>query len=381
MTELTKRLGESLRVSGPLWTVSLVLERVLRVNLLGRWPVRRVPVDRVRGQVLAILGAWGMPDTDAATTADHLIYPDLCGIDAHGIAMLLHYQRALVEGSLAVPATVEVVTEGPATALLDGGGGLGHVPADRAMRIAIAKAREIGVGAVAVRRSGHFGAAGSYAAMAAKAGLLGLVTTNTRQPAVVPTFGANPMLGTNAISFAAPSETGKGFLLDMATSTVSLGKLWSAWREGRRIPDGWAVNARGDPVRNGRIAASERRLTPLGSRQETASHKGYGLATMVEILSAALPGQTGPEPGVGHFFCVIDPGRLREHDGFEGDPDLLTESLRGGRPLSPGHPVLVAGDPERATHDRNLRAGIPISRSVIEDIRVVAHRSRVPFSL
>jgi LDH2 family malate/lactate/ureidoglycolate dehydrogenase len=381
MNELRKRVGDSLRVSGPLWTASLIFERVLGVNVLGRWPVRRVPVERLRGQVLAILGAWGMPEVEAATTADHMIYPDLCGIDSHGVAMLLDYHRAVSHGSMAVPASVEVVAEGPATALLDGGGGLGHLPADRAMRMAIAKAHETGVAAVVVRSSGHFGAAGSYAAMAAEAGLLGLVTTNTPQPAVVPTFGADAMLGTNAISFAAPSSAGKGFLLDMATSTVSLGKVLTAWREGRRIPAGWAVDARGSPVRNGRVAATQRRLTPLGSRPENASHKGYGLAAMVEILSAALPGQSGRERGVGHFFCALDPGRFRENDGFERDVDLLTDSLRAGRPLAPGRPVLVAGDPERAARDRRLRAGIPLSRSVIEDIRTVARRSRVPFSL
>lgn len=381
MSELRRRVGESLRVSGPLWTASLILERALRLNVLGRWPARRVPVERLRGQVLAILGAWGMPEAEAATTAEHLIYPDLCGIDAHGVAMLLKYLHDLSDGSLAIPASVEVVVEGPATALLDGGGGMGHVPADRAMRMAIAKARETGVATVVVRHSSHFGAAGSYAAMAAEAGLLGLVTTNTLRPAVVPTFGADPMLGTNAISFAAPSGTSKGFLLDMATSTASMGKVLSRWREGRRIPSGWAVDVRGRPLRNGRVAAAQRRLTPLGSRPENASHKGYGLAAMVEILSAVLPGQIGQETGVGHFFCVIDPGRFRADDGLVGDLDLMTDSLRGGRPLARGRPVLVAGDPERAAREHRLRAGIPISRSVIEDIRTVARRSRVPFGL
>src|SRR4051812_16291477 len=124
MNELRRRVGDSLRISGPRWTAALILERALRMNVLGRWPARRVPVERLRGQVLAILGAWGMPEGDAATTADHLIYPDLCGIDSHGVAMLWHYERAISEGSMAVPASVEVVTEGPATALLDGGGGL-----------------------------------------------------------------------------------------------------------------------------------------------------------------------------------------------------------------------------------------------------------------
>ena len=381
MNELRKRVGESLRVSGPLWTASLILERTLRVNVLGRWPVRRVPVERLRGQVLAILDAWGMPEVETATTADHLLYPDLCGIDGHGVAMLLHYHRAVSDGSMAVPAGVEVVAEGPATALLDGGGGLGHVPADRAMRMASAKAREMGVAVVVVRSSGHFGAAGSYAAMAAEAGLLGLVTTNAPRPAIVPTFGADPMLGTNAISFAAPSGAGKGFLLDMATSTVSMGKVLATWRGGRRIPAGWAIDARGRPVRNGRVAAAQHRLTPLGGRPETASHKGYGLAAMVEILSAALPGQTDRERGVGHFFCAVDPGRFREDDGFERDLDLLAGSLRASRPLASERPVLVAGDPERAARDDRLRAGIPLSRSVIEDVRTVARRSRVPFSL
>ena len=381
MNELRRRLGESLRVSGPIWTASLVIERILPVNLLGRWPQTRVPVGRLRAQVLGILGAWGMPEVEAKTTADHLIYPDLCGIDSHGVAMLLHYQCALSDGSMRIPAAVRVVTDGPSTALLDGGGGLGHLPADRAMRMAIAKARETGVAAVAVRGSGHFGAAGSYAAMASDAGLLGLVTTNTQERAVVPTFAADAMLGTNAISFAAPSEAGRGFLLDIATSTASMGKVLARWREGRRIPPGWALDARGRPVGNGRVAAAQRRLTPLGSRPENASHKGYGLAAMVEILSATLPGPSGEESGVGHFFWALDPGRFRQDDRFESELDRLVDSLRAARPLSPGRPVLVAGDPEREIRDHRLRAGIPLSRSVIEDLRTVARRSRVPFSL
>lgn len=381
MSDLRERIGESARVSGPLWTASLVLERILPVNVLGRWPARRVPADRLRGQVLAILGAWGMPEDEASTTVDHLLYADLCGIDSHGVGMLLHYHRALRDGSMVVPARVQVVSEGPASALLDGGGGLGHVPADRAMRMAIAKAREAGSAAVAVRNSGHFGAAGTYVAMAAEAGLLGLATTNTLQPAVVPTFGAEPMLGTNAVAFAAPSAAGRGFLLDMATSTVSLGKAWTAWRAGRSIPPGWAIDPRGRPIRNGRVAAQQRRLTPLGSRPETASHKGYGLAAMVEILCAALPGETGQGKRVGHFFFAIDPTRFRDEGGVEDDIDALTDSLRASRPLDPRRPVMVAGDPEREARDQRLRTGVPLSRSVIEDMRAVARGSGVPFEL
>ena len=366
-----------MRTSGPLWTGSLVLERVLPVNVLGRWPARRVSAQRLRRQVLAILASWGMSEEAASTTADHLLYADLCGIDSHGVGMLLHYHRALREGSLTGRAEVKVVSEGPSAALLDGGGGLGHVPADRAMRMAIAKARETGAGAVAVRNSGHFGAAGSYVGIAAEAGLLGVATTNTLEPAVVPTFGADPMLGTNALAFAAPSATGADFVLDMATSTASLGKSWTRWRAGRSIPPGWAIDSRGRPIRNGRVAARQRRLTPLGSSPENASYKGYGLAAMVEILCGALPGGQG----IGHFFFAIDPNRFRDEGAVESDVDVLAARLRAARPVDPGRPVLVAGDPERETRERRLEGGIPLSRSVIEDMRSVARGSGVPFDL
>ncbi len=381
MNELRRRLGESLRVSGPIWTASLVIERILPVNLLGRWPQTRVPVERLRAQVLAILGAWGMPEVEAKTTADHLIYPDLCGIDSHGVAMLLHYQRALSDGSMRIPAAVTVLTEGPSTALLDGGGGLGHLPADRAMRMAIAKARETGVAAVAVRSSGHFGAAGSYAAMASEAGLLGLVTTNTQERAVVPTFAADAMLGTNAISFAAPSEAGRGFLLDIATSTASMGKVLTRWREGRRIPPG-------GPSTLGAAQSG----TGVWRRRSGGSRRSAAGPRMRVTKATVSPrwSRSSPPPcqdravrnsGVGHFFWALDPGRFRQDDRFEGDLDRLADSLRAARPLSPGRPVLVAGDPEREVRDHRLRAGIPLSRSVIEDLRTVARRSRVPFSL
>ncbi len=366
-----------MRTSGPLWTGSLVLERILPVNVLGRWPARCVSPQRLRRQVLAILASWGMTEDAASITADHLLYADLCGIDSHGVGMLLHYHRAFREGALTIPAEVRVVSEGPGSALLDGGGGLGHVPADRAMRLAIGKARETGAAAVAVRNSGHFGAAGSYVGMATEAGLLGLATTNTLPPAVIPTFGVEPMLGTNAFAFAAPSAAGADFVLDMATSTASLGKSWNRWRAGRSIPPGWAIDSRGKPIRNGRVAASQRRLTPLGSSPENASHKGYGLAAMVEILCSALPGGHG----VGHFFFAVDPTRFRDEGDVESAVDALGARLRATPPIDPGRPVLVAGDPEREARERRLESGIPLSRSVIEDMRTVARGSGVPFDL
>jgi LDH2 family malate/lactate/ureidoglycolate dehydrogenase len=372
-----KRIAEANRVSGPLWTAALILDRALPLGVLGLWPALAVAPDVLTDQLRAIFGAWGIPEDTAAATAEHVLYADLHGIDSHGCAMLLHYQRTLADGSLNPGASVEVVRDSGATALIDGGGGLGHVPAATAMRLAIERCRESGVAAVSVRNSGHFGAAGAYASMAAEAGLIGVVTTNTREPAVVPTFGAEAKLGTNPIAVAAPAARNRPFLLDMATSTASLGQAVAAWRRGRSIPAGWAIDRRGRPVVNGRAAAEGRRLTPLGGTHAMGSHKGYGLATAVEILSGVLPGGGG----VGHFVMALDPARFRATGEFEEEMDGLLDSLRSTDPLDPSRSVMVAGDPERSVAEERRRSGIPLARAVVEDLRGVAHSAGVPFTL
>jgi LDH2 family malate/lactate/ureidoglycolate dehydrogenase len=372
-----RRLLDTWKESGFLWTATLVLDRVAPLGVLGWWPDRRVAAGVLARQVDSILRAWGMSEAHAAITVDHVLYADLHGIDSHGCGMLLHYRRELDAGVLTMTPSVSVVRETTATALVDGGGGLGHVPADLAMTLAIEKCRSSGVAAVAVRNSGHFGAAGAYVAMAARAGLLGLATTNTRVAAVVPTFATTARLGTNPIAFAAPAARNPPFLLDMATSTASLGALAMAWRKGRAIPRGWALDERGDPQTSARRGVEDRRLTPLGSSREMGSHKGYGLAAAVEILSAVLPGSAT----IGHFFLAIDPGRFRDAGEFQAELDGLIDSLHACPRVHESQPVLVAGDPERQAFEERQRDGIPISRGVVEDIRGIAAACGAPFLL
>jgi len=379
---LIREVRRRIRASGWGWTASLVVDR-LGVPAQRWWPERTVAVDALRDLVARLLAAWGMPAADIEITVRHLIYADLHGIDSHGCAMLYDYHRELRAGRLAIAARVEVAAEGPTTALLDGGGGLGHVPADRAMRLAIAKAHAMGVGTVAVRNSGHFGAAGSYARLAVAEGLIGVATTSTRIPSVVPTFGADAVLGTNPISLAAPAGHNRPFLLDMATSTAPLGKLMTTWRMGGRIPEGWAQNPQGGPETDARLATRYRRLTALGSTRQMGGHKGYGLAAAVEILSSVLPGvrraQGQGSPRTGHFFLAIDPGRFGASGEFREDLDALLDGFRGTRPIDPRQPVQVAGDPEYDAAETRKRSGIPLCRAVVEDLRLVCHESGVPF--
>jgi LDH2 family malate/lactate/ureidoglycolate dehydrogenase len=371
------------RLSGFAWAASLALDRV-GLPALGFWRDPVFPMPALSEQVAAILTGWGMPPEHVAITTSRLLYADFHGIDSHGCGMLLDYHRKRAAGLIAMTPDIRVLKETASTALVDGGGGMGHIAGDFAMRLAMDKAAKGGVAAVAVRNSGHYGAAGAYAAMAAEAGLIGLATTNNRMPAIVPTFGVDAKLGTNPIALAAPAARNRPFLLDMATSTVAMGKLMIAWRKGRGVPPGWALDARGRPMTAARAAYASRRLTPLGGSREMSSHKGYGLAAMVEILSSVLPGQraldlAGDDPGVGHFFLAMDPERFA--GGFAADLDAFMDDLRATRPVRCDQPVQVAGDPEYEAFAARAASGVPLSRAVVEDMRFVCAEAGLPFTL
>ena len=371
-------VAETLRNSGLMWTVSLVLSRI-GIPVLRMWPEKQIDVSVLQDQIGAVLRQWGMSEQHIATSVRHISYADLHGIDSHGCSMLPYYHRLLGSGSITMTPRIDLVREGPTTALIDGGGGLGHVPADMAMSVAIGKCRAAGVGVVAVRNSGHFGAAGSYAEMAAQAGLIGFAMTNVGSPALVPTHGSTAMLGTNPIAFAAPARKNRPFLLDMATTIVPVGKVDMARRRGRSIPSGWAYGRGGQSTTNPDIAIAQRRMVPLGGTPTMGGHKGYGLAAMVEILSSVLSGHCETSDGVGHFFLALDPGMFTSGAAFGDNLDSLLDRLRSTNPTSAGIRVRVAGDPEYEAAENNLLNGIPLTRSVIEDIRMVCRKSGAPF--
>ncbi|MEU0068809.1 Ldh family oxidoreductase [Streptomyces sp. NPDC006332] len=354
----------------------------------------RYSEQAVAAQITAVLTAWGMPEDHIATTTEVMVHTDLSGIDSHGISMLMTYERLRDGGFLKLDARPTVERENASMALIDAGGGLGHPAAVAAMELAVEKARSTGVGVVSVHNSHHFGAAGYYAAIAAKAGLVGLVTTSARLPSVVPTGGAVPRLTTNPIAFAAPGRNNEPFLLDMSTSTVASNKVKVYDLHGETMPEGWVTDEAGRAVTDPAEAMTyiHRRedggLTPLGGMTSTGGHKGYGLAVMVQILSAALSGADlaatrppGAPDDIGHFFLALDAGFLRPDGGFLDDVDELLDTLRATPPAHPDKPVLVAGDPERAHREQRRRDGIPLPGTLIGKIASICERAQAPFLL
>ena len=360
--------------------------------------VARIPWKQVREQLVSVFRAWGMSDAHAETTADMMVETDLRGVDSHGISMLPTYDREFRAGRLNMRPQFKTVRQNLATALIDADRSLGHPVSVYAMNLAVDKCRETGVAVVSVVNSHHFGAAGCYSKIAADRGVIGMVTTSTRGITMVPTFGAEPVMGTNPIAFAAPAKKNPPFQLDMATTTVAAGKVKVHKLNHKPLPPGWVVDESGQPVTDPEKAFGyvfdrpEGGITPVGGPREVGGHKGYGLAVMVHILGGALSGasfspirvktQKPSDPhNIGHFFLAIDPRAFRAEGEFENDVDQVIDILHATKRADAAQPVLVAGDPEMATRAERLESGVPIPDDLMAQLRDVAKSASVAFVL
>lgn len=358
--------------------------------------VQRVRIERIRDQIDQVLRAWGMPGDLAGTAADLMAETDLLGVDSHGISMLPAYEDKWRAGTLRLDARPRLARDGTASALYDGMGGLGHPVSALAMQLAADKAQAHGVGAVAVRNSHHFGAAGVYARLAVRRGLVGLVTSSATTLILVPTHGAMPRLGTNPIAFGAPAARNDPLLLDMATTTVAANKVKVYDFHGKPLPPGWAVDGAGVPVTDSARAMQyifehpEGGLTPLGGTPSMSSHKGYGLALLAQVLGGTLGGSAlsaarrrkpGEPDDVGHFFLALDPAAFREAGSFADEMDQLIDLMHDTPAADPTQPVLVPGDPEAAERALRLREGVPVPPALHARLRPLCERCGVPYLL
>ncbi len=350
------------------------------------------PYDKHRAQIKAILLAWGMPEDSAEATTDILSWADLHGVDSHGMSMIPGYDRLRRSGRAKMDARPRIIRETGVSAVVDAGGGLGHVPARFAMQMAIDKAKRTGMAIAAVKNSAHFGATGYYTLMAANAGFIGMACTSASGIQVAPTFGKQARLGTDPWSFAAPTTNSRPFLLDMATTTVAAGRIRNKANEGLPTPDGWVLDREGRPS-NDPLVAREKGgfLTSLGGSPENSSYKGYGLAAMVNILGSCLSGATlvtdpmhtkKPQGmDIGHFFMAIDPGIFRDKDEFAADVTRFCNDLRATTPMDPSQPVMVAGDPQWNNAEKRLREGIPVGPGLLNQVRQIAQACAAPWVL
>lgn len=323
----------------------------------------------------------GVPDEDAAICADVLVTADKRGIDSHGIGRLkpIYYDRIKMGIQDAV-TRLEIIREGPTTAVIDGHNGMGHVIGKHAMQMAIDKAKIYGLGMVAVRNSTHYGIAGYYTLMACEQGMIGITGTNAR-PSIAPTFGVENMLGTNPLTFGIPSDEEFPFVLDCATSVSQRGKIEVYARDNKEVPDGWVIDRAGHSRTDTQqilldLVSGQAALTPLGGiGEDHAGFKGYGYATVVEILSAALQGgaflkalsgfnQDGQRVPyqLGHFFMAINIESFTDLAAFKHSSGEILRSLRTSAKAPDAERIYTAGEKEYlAWLDRKDR-GAPLNK-------------------
>ena len=333
----------------------------------------------------------GIPEADAKIVGDVLLQADKLGFDSHGVNRFKSiYLDRIKEGILNPVTNYKIIKEGPTTAVIDGQNGMGHIVSYNAMRLAIEKAKKFGMGMVTVRNSSHFGFAGYYPLMAVKENMIGITGTNAR-PSIAPTFGVENMLGTNPMTFGIPSDESFPFLLDCATSITQRGKVELYVREGKNLPKGWVIDNNGESKTNSSevlkdLISGNAALTPLGGvGEETGGYKGYGYATVVEILSAALQQGSfmkmliGSKDGkkvpysVGHFFIVIDISAFTDPDDFKKTTGNILRELRASKKMPGQTRIYTAGEKENDTWLQRKDKGVPFNDELLKEFCVLCN--------
>lgn len=333
------------------------------------------------------LKSYDVPENDAEIVSDVLIESDKRGIDSHGIGRLKPIYLDRIEKGILTPVTkITTVKETETTAVFDGNNGLGHVIGKHAMNAAIEKAKKYGMGMTVVRNSTHYGIAGYYTSMASNEKMIGISGTNAR-PSIAPTFGVENMLGTNPITFGMPTDEAFEFSLDCATSTAQRGKIEVYGRAGKEIPKGWVIGEDGktrtDTIQILKdLSTGKAALTPLGGiGEEESGYKGYGYATVVEILCAALQNgdylkslndtdiKGNPKPSrLGHFFIAINIENFIDINIFKSIVGNILRELRASKKAEGETRIFTAGEKEYLAREYRLKHGCPVPVSLQKQI-------------
>lgn len=329
----------------------------------------------------------GVPEDEAAICADVLMESDRRGIESHGCNRFKPIYIDRINAGIQKPVTeFEVIRETPTTAVVDGHDGMGMIVGTKAMNMAIEKAKKYGMGMVAARNSTHYGIAGYYATMATKENMIGITGTNAR-PSIAPTFGVENMLGTNPLTIGLPTDEEFPFVIDCATSITQRGKIEFYDRVGKDTPKGMVVGRDGSALTDSKqiltdLTQGKAALTPLGGiGEELAGYKGYGYATVVEILSAAL--QAGSYMKMlsgldadgnkipyhlGHFFIAIDTEAFMGADSFKKTAGDILRQLRSSQKAPGEDKIYTAGEKEYLVWQERADKGVPVGEAVQKEL-------------
>lgn len=338
-----------------------------------------VSAGRLEACVAQFFRQHGVPEADSQLVANTLVQADLWGHQSHGVLRTSWYVERLRHGVMSPVTAIDIVRDKGCLAVIDGRDGVGQVVAERAMRMAIAKAKAFGIGTVTVRNSNHFGTLMYFTRLATQQGCIAFMTTNGGK-AMAPWGGAkNKIIGTNPFSWAAPGGKYPPLMLDMANTGVARGKIYLARQRHEKIPFGWALDAEGAPT-DDPAKAIDGIILPM------AEHKGYAIAALMDVLSGVLSGSSflgavnGPyhydkRSGCGHVITVYDIEAFLDPGTYEERIEAFVEEIKS-QPLAQGTAeIFLPGEIEARTHQRQLKDGIALPADTWDELQVLARET------
>ena len=349
--------------------------------------MRKVKLKELREFAVQALIKSGVSSENAEITADTLITTDMFGVMTHGMRNLGQYIEKMEAGGLDAKAEPSIVCEGPAFAIINGNKALGMVSGCKAMKLAVEKAKKVGIAYVGVKNSCHFGAAGYYANLAAEEGMIGLAMSNTDPVIAVPN-GASKAIGTNPLSFACPTGDGKSIFLDIALSSVAALKVIMAKENGMDIPDTWLVDEDGQPTTDSSLFPQNASLQPMGA------HKGYGLAVLVEILSAVITGagmlseiaswnlDMSSVNNAGHAFIAIDIKQMISQEDFNKRISQVINELKNGPKAKGKDKIFLPGEMEWEKREKAVETGVlEITDAIADNLKSLSEKMEITLNI
>jgi LDH2 family malate/lactate/ureidoglycolate dehydrogenase len=316
----------------------------------------------------------GLREADATLVAETLVEADLRGVASHGVQRMKTYAQSLRSGRMVAQPKIEVVKDSGWALVVDGGGGMGQIAAQAGTRLALERAAESGHGAVSVRNSSHCGAMAYWAMQAVPQRAIGIAITNAGIN-MMPAGGREKLVGNNPVAYAIPTGRETPLVLDMATSVVAGGKLDIARIKGEPIPLGWALDKEGKPTTDP-VAARQGALLPLGGP------KGYGMALVLDIFCGVLSGgRFGKglgQPGSSHYFEVLQIEAFTPYDDFLARMGDLVDQLHACPPAEGSSGVVLPGEIEYRLRERQLREGLELEPTLVEELNDLAHSLSAP---
>ena len=349
-----------------------------------------VPAAAIGALIRDAMTAIGVPGGDAAKVAELMVEADLVGADAHGVFRLPQYVRRIRAGGVNPKPNIQVTKTAPATAMVDGDNGMGHLVMARAADTAISLAKETGVAWVGAKRSNHAGAAGVYAAMALPHDMVGIYAVVANANHMPAWGGAENLLGTNPVAFAVPAGREPPVVLDIATTVVSYGTVKAYKLQGKPMPEGWMVNPKDGAPLTDSARSAEGLLLPIGG------HKGSGLALVLGLLAGTLNGAAFGRDVIdfnyndddacdtGHFIIALDVSRFLPVKAFKAEVDRHLRDIRGSKVLPGFDSIRLPGEQRQARRAERSRDGVPVYPEVIElldkladELKITRLRARV----